>query len=112
MREGSSFAYTSAVLNAWGRWSLNRAGGYPTASAHVPKAKGRVEPPEGVIAVDTVIAVIGMDPTERHLQRRLIVHYQRECAVRELLRRLGVHSRRYYVELEEAQWAVHVRLTA
>jgi hypothetical protein len=63
------------------------------------------------MAVDAVVAHIGQDPTERHLQRRLIVHYQRDCAVRELLARLGVGSRKYYDDLEEAQWAVHVRLT-
>ena len=103
--------YTQALLNAWGRWSQHRIGGYPAAWSMASNIKGTGEPPEGVIAVDTVIAVIGMDPTERHLQRRLIVHYQRDCAIRELLKRLEIHSRRYYDELEEAQWAVHVRLT-
>ena len=106
-----SFAYTCAALNAWGRWSLHRIGGYPTASAHVPRVRGRVSAPEGVLAVDTVVARLGQIAEERHLQRRLIRHYQRDCAVRELLTRLGTNSRRYYDELEEAQWAVHVRLT-
>jgi len=105
-----SFAYTQATLNVWGRWSLHRVGGYPTAWNMEMRISGRGEPPEGVMAVDGAIARLAHDG-ERHLQRRLIVHYQRDCAVRELLARLGINSRRYYDELEEAQWAVHVRLT-
>jgi len=107
-----SFLYTQASLNAWGRWSLHRVGGYPTASSHVPRVRGRVSAPEGVLAVDVVVAHLGLVPDERHLQRRLIQHYQRDCAVRALMQRLLINSMRtYYDQLEEAQWAVHVRLT-
>jgi hypothetical protein len=62
------------------------------------------------MAVDAVIAQLGQIPEERHLQRRLLIHYQRNCGVREVLRRLQVNPRVYYDGLEEAQWAVHVRL--
>jgi len=107
-----SFAYTQAALNAWGRWSQNRVGGFPTASSHVPRVRGRVAPPEGVLAVDVVVAHLGQIPDERHLQRRLIRHYQRDCAIRALMQRLMINSMRvYYDQLEEAQWAVHILLT-
>ena len=107
-----SFAYTLLTLGIWGRWSLCRIGGYPAASSHVPRVRGRGEPPTGVMAVDAVLGAIGRDRDERHLQRRIFTHYHRDSGIRELVRRLGISTATYYDQLEEAQWAVHVRLSA
>ena len=110
MRGGPEFLYTCGTLNEWARWSRHSVGGYPSASAHVPRVRGRAEPPERVLVCDAVLVVLGVE--EHHLQQRIIKHYQRDCGIREILRQLGISTRRYYDDLEEAQWAVHVRLTS
>jgi hypothetical protein len=110
VEQGISFGYTVATLKIWGKWSRYRVGGYPTQSAFVHRVRGRPVAPEGVEAMDRAIAGMALIIEEAPLQRRIKIHYQRECPVREILKELSINSRIYYEELEEAQWAVHAAL--
>lgn len=104
-----TLAFTRACLARWGRWAFDASGGYPTAAAYVARARGAQIVPEGVLAVDQVIARLPAEG-EAHLQRRLLDHYLRSRPLSELIEQTGITRRTYFRRLEEAQYAVHVRL--
>ena len=108
----SAISYTRALLSLWSRWGRVRVLGYPRSSAFVPKPQGgHNEAPPEVVMVDRVVASLGNDPDDRQHQRVLRYHYLSDGSVRQRIKGAKVSSRTYYRWLDEAQWAVHVRLT-
>ena len=107
----SPLSYTRAVLALWARWARLTGLGYPSSSAFVFKARGRGQMPAEAECIDQTFLLLQRDPVE--LQNAYIVrfHYLEEKNFSEKLAALEVSKSTYYRRLDDAQWAVHVRLT-
>ena len=105
--------YTRTLLSQWGRYGREPEHGYPQCSAFVSTVRATShEMPELVSLVDKIVGQITKMREEHHHGLMLREHYLRHDTVRERLKRLRWSARRYYQSLDEAQWAVHVRLSA
>lgn len=112
-RRNEILAATRDALKKWASLSHGECPGWPTQSIMASALTGRGTGASGDMdaeAKSVEAAVNEMYRTEPDARRMILLHYLANGEIKEKMNHLGVGSKAYYFRLEQAEYAVKVRI--